>query len=128
MMHRQRGMGGRTRVTPRPMRRAPSAVATEEHRLATARRVAADFVAARWPELAGVTPVITARYAHPPRTALLERLELDALALAGRHTGAGEYVFTFAGERSNGEGAATPVVANVTVDTHYRIVKTSVSR
>lgn len=128
MMHRQRGMGGRMRVMSRPRRRPLSEGAVDASRLAMARRVATDFVAARWPELAEVTPVATARHAYVPGPALLDRLGLDASALAGRGAAAGEYIFTFTGERQNGEGLPTPVVANVTVDTHYQIVKTSVSR
>ncbi|NTU84367.1 MAG: hypothetical protein HGA45_34225 [Chloroflexales bacterium] len=112
-----------------PARRVPSAAATKEARLAEAGRVAAHFVAARWPELADVTPIVTARHTHTPSSALLARLGLDAATMAERGADDGdEFVFTFMGERGTIDGATTPVVANVTVDTHYRIVKTSVSR
>lgn len=126
MIAKQRGVGGRTRVTPRPGRRAP-ATATEEARLAAARRVARHFVAARWPELAGVTPVVTARQTHAPSAELLARLGLTRADLAAA-AGGGEYTFTFATERRTADDAATPLVANVTVDAGLRIVKTSVSR
>ncbi len=124
MMSKQRGVGGRTRTTPRPERRAPAA--TEEARLAEAGRVARRFVAARWPELAQATPVATARHAHAPSPALLARLGLAGADLGDRGPD-GAYTFTFAAERRADE-ATTPMVANVTVDARLRVVKTSVSR
>ncbi|HMQ35124.1 MAG TPA: hypothetical protein PKD53_30680 [Chloroflexaceae bacterium] len=125
MMPKQRGVVGRTRATPRPGRRP--AAASEEARMAEARRVARRFVAARWPELAGVAPVASARRAHAPSAELLARLGLGRGELA-EGPAAGEYTFTFAGERPAGEGATTPLVANVIVDAKLRIVKASVSR
>lgn len=124
MIQKQRGVGGRTRVTPRAERRAPAAA--EEARLAEARRVARRFVAARWPELAGVAPVATARHARTPSADLLARLGIAGAELAAPGPEDG-YTFTFAAERRAGD-ATTPVVANVTVDAHLKVVKTSVSR
>lgn len=123
-MPKQRGVGGRTRVTPRAERRAPHG--PEEARLAEAQRVARRFVAARWPELAAVAPVATARPAHAPSPELLARLGLARADLAAAGPD-GAYTFTFAAERRAADGSATPLVANVTVDGQLRIIKTSVS-
>lgn len=126
MIHKHRGVAGRTRVTQRAQRRAPSAVATEDGRIAEACGVARRFVAARWPELAEVVPIITARRAVAPGPALLSRLGLSADEIGP--PASAEYTFTFAGERGLADGVPTPIVVNVTVDPRHGIVKTSVSR
>lgn len=127
MISKQRLVSGRTRVTPRLERRAPGAAVTEDARLAEARRVACRFVAARWPELAGVAPVMTARCATTLNPETLERLGLSRADLVALERD-DEYTFTFAGEGRTADNTTTPLVANVTVDPGYRIVKTSVSR
>jgi hypothetical protein len=127
MISKQRGVGGRTRVTPRLERRARTDTAPVETHLAKAQRVASRFVATHWPELRGVQPVATARHSHHPSPELLARLGLTRAELA-RLDAAGEYTFTFAGEHRHAEDGATPIVANVTVDAQLKIVKTSVSR
>jgi hypothetical protein len=125
MIPKQQRVSGRTRVTPRQGRRTPVAAREEAH-LAEALRVARRFVTARWPELALATPVATGRQDHDPSPELLTRLGLSADDVAP-HRAAGEYTFTFCGEQ-RADDTTTPMVANVTVDTHMRIVKTSVSR
>jgi uncharacterized phage protein gp47/JayE len=125
-MEKQQRVSGRTRVTPRPGRRAQESTKRVEAHLAEAQRVAHYFVTARWPELATVTPVTTSQYGHTPSPELLARLGLSAADLA-RHQAEGEYTFTFCGEQ-RADDTTTPMVANVTVDAHLRIIKTSVSR
>jgi hypothetical protein len=122
MMPKPRHSYGRSRLTPRDTRRP----ADEGARLAAAGRVAARFVADRWPELAAVTPVITARADQAPSAALLARLGLEPSELAAR--GPAEYTFTFAGARRCADGADAPLVATVTVDAQRRVVKSSVTR
>lgn len=124
MMPKQRGVIGRTRTTPRPGRRPQQAGPA---RLAEACRVARRYVAARWPELAGVTPAAIARRPQAPSPELLARLGLTGREVPDRQA-AGGYTFTFAGEQPAGDGATTPLVANVVVDAGLRIVKASVSR
>lgn len=125
MMPKSRHTYGRSRLTPRDMRRP--APADESARLAAAGRVAARYVAARWPELAAVTPVVTARAEHAPSAALLARLGLDRSELGDRG-GPAEYTFTFAGAHQCADGGAAPLVATVTVDAQRRVVKSSVTR
>ena len=125
MMPKSRHTYGRSRLTPRDTRRP--APADESARLAAAGRVAARYVAARWPELTTVTPVVTTRADHAPSAALLARLGLDRGELAERG-GPAEYTFTFAGTHRCPDGAAAPLVATVTVDAQRRIVKSSVTR
>ncbi len=127
MISKQRGVGGRTRVTPRLERRARAAATPVETHLAEAQRVASRFVATHWPELRGVQPVATARHYHNPSPELLARLGLTRAEVAPLDA-AGEYTFTFAGEHHQAEDGATPLVANVTVDARLKIVKASVSR
>jgi hypothetical protein len=126
MMPKSRHSYGRSRLTPRDTRR-PAPADEGAARLAALGRVAARFVAARWPELASVTPVITAPADRSPSAALLARLGLDRSELATRH-GPGEYTFTFALTRPCADGADAPLVATVTVDAQRRIVKSSVTR
>jgi hypothetical protein len=126
MIPKQQRVSGRTRVPPRHDRRAQTAATRTEAHLAEAQRVAHRFVTARWPELAGVTPVATGRPSHGPNPELLSRLGLSAADL-GAPQAEGEYTFTFCGEQ-RADDTTTPMVANVTVDAHLRIVKTSVSR
>lgn len=125
-MDTKQRVSGRTRATPRPGRRAQAAATPAEARLAEAQRVARRFVTARWPELASVTPVATGHAAPAPSPEFLARLGLGAADLA-RHQADGEYTFTFCGEQ-RADDTTTPMVANVTVDAHLRIVRTSVSR
>lgn len=125
-MPKQRGIGGRTRMTSRLERRAPAAVTTQESRLAEARRAAIAFAADHWPELAEIDPVSTVRRGHIPPPELLARLGLShtALAAAPRAT---EYSFTFIAEQRTADGTTTPLVAIVTVDEGCQVVKASVS-
>ena len=125
MMPKSRHSYGRSRLTSRDTRRP--APGDEGARLAAAGRVAARYVAERWPELATVTPVVTARAERAPSAALLARLGLERSELAGRD-GPAEYTFTFAGARQCGDCVAAPLVATVTVDAQRRIVKSSVTR
>jgi hypothetical protein len=126
MMQKSRHGYGRLRMTPRAARRATPAVDPEAARVAAARRLAATYIAARLPELAGVAPTLTKRQAAPPSPELLARLGLDRSEL-GAHVGT-QYTFTFTGACKGPDGGATPVVAAVTVDDRQQIVKTSVSR
>jgi hypothetical protein len=126
MMPKSRHSYGRSRLTPRDTRR-PAPADEAAARLAAAGRVATRFVAARWPELAAVTPVVTGRSEQAPSAALLARLGLDRSELAGRG-GPAEYTFTFAGTHKCPDGADAPLVATVTVDAQRRIVKSSVTR
>lgn len=126
MFHRARNGYGRSRMTPRDARRVPPMADAPSAKLAAARRVAEAFVAARWPELAGVSPSVTSRHAHTPSAELLARLGLDRDELAGHQNVA--YTFTFAGVKPTPDGAHAPLVAAVTVDDHQQIVKTSVTR
>lgn len=123
---KQQRVSGRTRATPRPGRRRETAATRAEAHMAEAQRVARRFVTARWPELAAVTPVATGPRDHTPSPELLARLGLSANDLA-QHQADGEYTFTFCGEQ-RADDTTTPMVANVTVDSHLRIVRTSVSR
>lgn len=126
-MDKPRPSYGRSRFTPRAARRAPPAVDHEAAQVLTARRVATAFVATRWPELARVSPTVTARRVTPPSDELLARLGLDRLDLACRPGGL-HYVFVFSGTRHTPDGAESPLVATVTVDDQLRIVKTSETR
>lgn len=125
MMEKPRSGYGRSRTPRREMRRAHAAVDHEAARIAAARRVAASFVAARWPELAGVVPSVTARSTAMPSAELLSRLGLDGAELAQHGA---QYTFIFSGASGTADGRDTPLVAAVTVDDHQRIVKTSVTR
>jgi len=127
MLHKARNGYGRSRTTPRDGRRVPTVVDQVAARVAAARRVAAAFIAARWPELARVSPTLTARQAHAPSPELLARLGLDCTELA-QHADAVRYTFTFAGVRGTPDGADAPLVAAVTVDEQHQIVKASVTR
>ncbi|NJN19288.1 MAG: hypothetical protein HC822_25085, partial [Oscillochloris sp.] len=91
-------------------------------------RVACHFVAARWPDLAAVEPVVTARITRPLNPELLQRLAIDQSALAWPQSGHVEYSFTFAGETEFGDGVVAPLVASVTVDDQQRILKTTSSK
>lgn len=126
MLSKQRGVGGRSRMLPRHQRRAPASATTDAH-LAEARRVARRFVAARWPELAEVTPVAYADHRRALSPELLARLGLSEADLAG-HARYDEYTFTFAGDQRAAGDGSTPLVVNVTVDAQHRIVRKSVSR
>lgn len=127
MLHRSRNGYGRSRTTSRSTRRSSAVVDQVGARVGTARRVAAAFIAARWPELASVVPTFTVRQAHTPSAELLARLELDRAELPQR-AGDAHYTFTFAGMRRTSDGANAPLVAAVTVDEQQQIVKTSVTR
>ena len=127
MLHKARNGYGRSRTTPRDGRRVPTVVDQVAARVAAARRVAAAFIATRWPELAQVSPTLTARQADAPSPALLARLGLDRTELA-QHADAVRYTFTFAGVRGTLDGSDAPLVAAVTVDEQHQIVKTSVTR
>jgi hypothetical protein len=91
-----------------------------------ARRVAEEFIATRWPQLAGVSPSISVRQAAAPDPKLLARLGIDSATLA-RH-GATHYTFIFSGTHHTADGAEAPMAAAVTVDEHQKVVKTSVTR
>ena len=121
MLHKARNGYGRSRTTPRDGRRVPTVVDQ------VAARVAAAFIATRWPELAQVSPTLTARQADAPSPELLARLGLDRTELA-QHADAVRYTFTFAGVRGTPDGSDAPLVAAVTVDEQHQIVKTSVTR
>ena len=127
MLHRARNGYGRSRMTPRDARRAPAMVDATAAKVAAARRAAVAFVAGHWPELAEVSPTVTARHAHAPSPELLARLGLDQGEVAKRQDSA-HYTFTFAGMRPTPDGAHAPLVAAITVDDHQQIVKTSVTR
>lgn len=126
MMQKPRPSYGRSRTPRRDGRRAPAAVDHEAARVAAARRVAASFVAARWPELAGVAPSVVTRHAAAPSAELLARIGMRGAEVAA-HAGA-QYTFVFSGARGTADGCDTPLVAAVTVDDHQQIVKTSVTR
>ena len=126
MMSKSRHSYGRSRLAHRDARR-PAPADEGAARLAAACRVAARFVAARWPELATVKPVVTGRAEQAPSAALLARLGLDRKELASRG-GPVEYTFTFAGTHKCADGVDAPLVATVTVDAQRRIVKSSVTR
>lgn len=96
--------------------------------IATARATAEDFVATRWPMLIGVRPEVSVQEAHPPLPELLARLGLDSSSIVLRHSSGQEYTFTFAGHCDTADGAVAPLVAAITVDSHQRIVKTSLSK
>lgn len=127
MLQKHRSGYGRSRTPRREGRRAPPVVDAEAARIAAARRVAADFVAAHWPELAGVAPAVAPRPAATPSPELLARLGLDGAELSARSFAA-QYTFVFSGARAAGDRGETPMVAAVTVDDHQQIVKTSVTR
>lgn len=95
--------------------------------MAAARRVAANFVAARWPELVGAAPTVAVRLPAPPSAELLARLGLDG-AEVGPGPGMAQYTFVFSGACTTADGADGSMVVAVTVDDHLRIVKTSVTR
>lgn len=126
MMQKPRGPLGRTRATPRIARRTAGASEPDAH-LVAAQRVAARFVAARWPELAAVKPMVTRHFAHQPDHALRARLDMPA-AERGLPVADEAYVFTFNGERSMPNSLTAPLVAVVVVDAHQRIIKTSASK
>lgn len=127
MFQKQRPGYGRSRTPRRELRRAPTAVDDEAARVAAARRVATSFVASHWPELARVAPAVALRPAGPPSPELLARLGLDGAELT-QPAIEPQYTFIFSGARSAADCGETPLVASVTVDTHQRIVKTSVTR
>lgn len=127
MLPKQRQGYGRSRM---PHRRARQAQAHSERAptaLMLARRTACHFVAARWPELATVTPEVTSPPQQLPPPELLERLGLRADQLGMSAPGT-VYTFTFAGEITCADGVRAPLVASITVDDHQRIMKTSVSK
>lgn len=127
MLPKQRQSYGRSRM---PHRRSRHGQAHGDRALAAltlARRAACHFVAARWPELAAVTPEVTSPPQQPLPPELLERLGLRG-DQPGAPAAGTVYTFTFVGEMTCADGARTPLVASVTVDDHQRIVKTSVSK
>lgn len=126
MLHRSRSPLGRSRVMQRSDRRV-AAEPGQNHMLAS-RQVACRFVAARWPELARVEPVVTARLPRRPSPEILDRLGLKEAEIVLRAVSDVEYTFTFTRERELPDGLTAPLVAVVTVDEHQRIVKTVVSK
>jgi hypothetical protein len=126
MMQKPRTGYGRSRVTPRDGRRSAPPADQDAAQVAAARRVAAAFVAARWPELAAVRPAVAVRKPPAPSAELLARLGLEGVELAGRP--GPRYTFTFCGAKGTTDGHESPLVAVVTVDDGQRIVKTSVTR
>jgi|GEM_PF-1588754 len=126
MLPKSRDHFGRSRTTPRSVRRPPAAADLRVSRFAAAREVALRFVAGRWPELAGVEPVVTARRPQAPSAELLARLNLGGDEVVLQADNGIEYSFTFA--RDGRPAADAPLVAVVTVDEHRRIVKTSESK
>lgn len=94
--------------------------------MTAARQAASRFVAARWPELAEVEPVVTAGLSRPPSADLLARLGLGADEVVLRADNGVEYTFTFA--RDAEAESCAPLVAVVVVDEHQRIVRTSASK
>jgi hypothetical protein len=127
MLPKQRHSYGRSRMPHRHTRRGGAQREGAGAAMALAQRTACHFVAARWPELATVVPVVSTQLLQPPSPELLERLGLraDELGPAPSNTA---YTFTFVGEITCADGRRTPLVASVTVDGHQRIIKTSVSK
>jgi hypothetical protein len=122
-MMQKRTMYGRSRVGPRDARRPADDLAARR----AASRVAARVVADRWPELAGVAPVLTTQQGSAPSAGLLARLGLSLSDIAPRQHSP-EYTFTFAGQSRGADCGETPLVAAVTVNGQRRVVKISVTR
>lgn len=107
----------------------PELVGRKPQILNAAREVATQFVAERWPTLAGVKPAVTfqRREAAPVPSDLLKRLGLQT-AEVGRCRPAVTYTFTFTSQQGTSDGAIAPLVAAVTVDAEQRVIKASLSK
>jgi hypothetical protein len=117
----------RPRPRSRLNRQGPPASAERSSTLVAARRVACDFVADHWPELAAVKPTVSTRQHHVPDHELMQRLGLAESEIVLARPGV-EYTFTFASEAQTVDGYVRPQVAAVTVDAEQHVVKTMVSR